>query len=250
MRGRATAALMLGTVLGGGTAAFAQDAGATVAAATQSGPSTPGAGQGTIRSIRVTGAQRLEPETVRAYSGLSVGQAYDNEVLDEAIRTLIATELLADVGISGGETGDIVLEVRENPVINRIILEGNKRLKSDKITPEIKLAPRQIFTRTKVRTDVDRIVELYRRQGRYAATVEPKVVTLDQNRVDVVFEISEGPKSKVRAINIIGNEAFGDGRLRSEMATKESSFFSFFGSATATIPIAWHTTSRSFGNIT
>jgi len=230
MRGRATAALMLGTVLGSGTAAFAQDAGATTAAAAQPAPATPAAAQGTIRSIRVTGAQRLEPETVRAYSGLNVGQAYDNEVLDEAIRTLIATELLADVGISGGETGNIVLEVRENPVINRIILEGNKRLKSDKITPEIKLAPRQIFTRTKVRTDVDRIIELYRRQGRYAATVEPKVVTLDQNRVDVVFEISEGPKSKVRAINIIGNEAFGDGRLRSEMATKESSFFSFFGS--------------------
>jgi len=228
-RGRVTAALMLGTILGGGTPAFAQVAAPAPLQPELSTPAPP-AERRVIQSLRVTGAQRLEPETVRAYSGLTVGQVYDNEVLDEAIRTLIATELLADVGISGAETGNIVLEVRENPVINRIILEGNKRLKSDKITPEIKLAPRQIFTRTKVRSDVDRIVELYRRQGRYAATVEPKVVTLDQNRVDVVFEISEGPKSKVRAINIIGNEAFGDGRLRSEMATKESNFLSFFGS--------------------
>ena len=120
----------------------------------------------------MTGAQRLEAETIRAYSGLAVGQAYTNETLDQAIVTLIGTELLADAAIAGSDTGDIVLQVRENPVINRIILEGNKRLKSDKITPEIKLAPRQIFTRTKVRTDVERIVELYRRQGRFAATVE------------------------------------------------------------------------------
>ena len=112
--------------------------------------------------------------------------------------------------------------MRENPVINRIVLEGNKRIKSDKITPEIKLAPRQIFTRSKVRADVDRIIELYRRQGRFAATVEPKIVQLDQNRVDLVFEITEGDKSKVRAINIIGNEEYSDGRLRKEMFTKEA----------------------------
>src|SRR3546814_9401411 len=80
--------------------------------------------------------------------------------------------------------------------LNRIVLEGNKRLKEVKIRPEIKLAPRQIYTRSKVRADVARIIELYRRQGRFAATVEPKMVQLDQNRVDIVFEISEGPKSK------------------------------------------------------
>ena len=100
--------------------------------------------------------------------------------------------------ITGAETGDLVINVRENPVINRIILEGNKRLKDDKITPEIKLAPRQIFTRSAVRADVDRILELYRRQGRFAARVEPKIVQLDQNRVDVVFEIYEGDLAKVR----------------------------------------------------
>ena len=110
--------------------------------------------------------------------------------------------------ISGGDTGNLVIAVRENPVINRIILEGNKRLKDDKITPEIKLAPRQIFTRSAARADVERILELYRRQGRFAARVEPKIVQLDQNRVDVVFEIYEGDLAKVRAINILGNDAF------------------------------------------
>src|SRR3546814_3481949 len=100
------------------------------------------------------------------------------------------------------DQGNLTIEIKENPVINRIVLEGNERLKDEKIQPEIKLAPRQIFTRSKVRADVARIVELYRRQGRFAATVDPKMVKLDQNRVDIIFEINEGPKYKVRQIKI------------------------------------------------
>ncbi|MGH6659851.1 MAG: outer membrane protein assembly factor BamA, partial [Sphingomicrobium sp.] len=175
-----------------------------------------------IQSINVSGNQRLEPETIRAYANLAVGQTYTASKLDQALKDLYATQLFADVTISGADTGNLVISVKENPVINRIILEGNKRLKEDKITPEIRLAPRQIFTRSAVRSDVDRILELYRRQGRFAARVEPKIVQLDQNRVDVVFEIYEGDLAKVRAINVLGNEAFGDGRLRKEMYTKQA----------------------------
>jgi outer membrane protein insertion porin family len=140
------------------------------------------------------------------------------------------------VQIAGGDTGNIVIQVRENPVINRIVLEGNKRLKEDKIRPEIRLAPRQIFTRSKVRADVARIIELYRRQGRFAATVEPKIVQLDQNRVDLVFEVDEGPKSRVQQINIIGNEQFSDSELRGEMATKQARILSFFSGNTSYDP--------------
>jgi outer membrane protein insertion porin family len=188
-------------------------------------------GANTIRTIRVTGSQRLEPETVVAYSGLRPGQVYNRETLDEALRQMLATELFADVQIAGVESGDIELQVRENPVINRIVLEGNRRIKDDKITPEIRLAPRQIFTRSRARADVARIIELYRRQGRFGATVEPQIIQLDQNRVDVVFEINEGPRSRVRRINIIGNEQFSDGRLRGEMATQEAAFYRIFSSS-------------------
>ena len=177
---------------------------------------------GTVRSIAVRGAERLEPATVISYSNLAPGQDYTAETLDTALKDLYATELFADVVITGAETGNLVITVRENPVINRIVLEGNRRLKNDKIMPEIRLAPRQIFTRSKVRADVERIIELYKRAGRFAATVEPKIVQLDQNRVDLIFEINEGPVSKVRAINIIGNEQYGDGRLRKEMYTREA----------------------------
>ncbi len=189
-----------------------------------------------IHSINVSGNQRLEADTVRSYIKLRPGDAYTTESLDQALKDLYASELFADVQIAGTDTGNIVLQVRENPVINRIVLEGNKRIKEDKIRPEIKLAPRQIFTRSKARADVARIIELYKRQGRYAATVEPKMVLLDQNRVDVVFEIHEGAKSRVRRINIIGNTHFKDSRLRAEMATKTASLLHVFSSGTSYDP--------------
>jgi outer membrane protein insertion porin family len=188
-----------------------------------------------IRSLAVTGNQRLEQETVLSYTRLRVGEAYNRERLDEALRELFATELFADVQIRDDQ-GAITVEVRENPVINRIVLEGNRRLKDDKITPEIRLAPRQIFTRSRARADVARIIELYRRQGRFAAQVEPKIVELDQNRVDVVFEIDEGPVSRVRQINIIGNENYPDGRLRGEMSTKEAAFHRILSGGTTYDP--------------
>lgn len=180
---------------------------------------------GMIRSIAVRGNQRLEPATIISYANLTPGQTYTGETLDQALKDLYATELFSDVVITGVDTGAIVITVQENPVINRIVLEGNKRIKDDKIAPEIQLKPREIFTRSKVRADVDRIIELYKRQGRFAARVEPKIVQLDQNRVDLIFEIYEGDKSKVRRINIVGNEQFSDARLRKEMYTRQAGGF-------------------------
>jgi outer membrane protein insertion porin family len=228
---RAGGLLLVSTVLGGSAAPLL----AAQAAPTQQPTAPPAAAQAqlpavpapapverTIRSVTVHGNQRLEPETIRAYANLTPGQNYTRTSLDQAIKDLYATGLFNDVNITGTETGDLVINVRENPVINRVILEGNKRLKEDKIMPEIKLAPRQIFTRAAVRADVDRILDLYRRQGRFAARVDPKIVQLDQNRVDIVFEIHEGDLAKIRAINILGNKAFPDARLRKEMYTRQA----------------------------
>jgi outer membrane protein insertion porin family len=224
---------MVGTMLGGLAApAFAQTSGPAPTPVQAPPPVAPIQAPVTrpILSVTVTGNQRLEAETVLSYTALRPGENYDNERLDTALRDLLATELFADVQIAGADTGNLVIQVRENPVINRIVLEGNRRIKNDKITPEIRLAPRQIFTRSRARADVARIIELYRRQGRYAASVEPQIVQLDQNRVDVVFEINEGPRSRVRRINIIGNEQYGDGRLISEMATREHVWYNFLSS--------------------
>jgi outer membrane protein insertion porin family len=227
-------ALLLGTIIGGFAApALAQNPPAAPPPAAQVAAPPPAVQppiSRTIVSITVAGNQRLEPETVLSYTSLRIGEAYDQVRLDQALHDLYATELFADVVIAGADTGNLIIQVRENPVINRIVLEGNRRIKDDKITPEIRLSPRQIFTRSRARADVARIIELYRRQGRYGASVEPQIVQLDQNRVDVVFEINEGPRSRVRRINIIGNDAFGDGRLIGEMATREHVWYNIFSS--------------------
>ncbi len=237
---RFASALLGGTMLAGVPfAAIAQDSApvADTAAqdAAQPAPAPLIAQTQTIRSLSVIGAQRLEPQTIVSYIRLSPGEPYTQAAADQAIKDLYATELFSSATVRN-DGGNVVIEVVENPVVNRIILEGNKRLKKDKITPEIKLAPRQIYTRSKVRADTQRIIELYKRQGRFAATVEPKTVQLSQNRVDIVYEISEGPKSKVRQINIIGNEVFSDGKLRGEMVTKQARLTSFFSSNTSYDP--------------
>jgi outer membrane protein insertion porin family len=188
-----------------------------------------------ITSITVEGVQRLEPDTVLSYVKMRVGQTYSQVAADQVLKDLNATELFSDLQVRN-DNGHVTITVQENPVINRIVLEGNKHLKEDKINPEIKLAPRQIFTRSKVRADVARIIELYKRQGRFGASVEPKMVKLDQNRVDIVFEITEGPKSKVRQINVIGNEAFSDKDIAAVMMTKEARPLHIFRSGTSYDP--------------
>jgi outer membrane protein insertion porin family len=121
--------------------------------------------------------------------------------------------------------------VVENPIINRIAFEGNSKLADKDLNGEIQLRPRVVYTRTRVQNDVRRVLELYRRHGRFAATVEPKVIQLSENRVDLVFEITEGPSTGVRSINFVGNRQFGDGTLRSTIETKESRWYRFLSNS-------------------
>jgi outer membrane protein insertion porin family len=234
-RAAGLAAVLLGTTILAGQPAHGQAAAPAAPAAPAPAPSAAAETPTPIKTLTVVGAQRLEPDTILSYVKLRVGQLYTQTAADQALKDLFATELFADAQVRN-DNGNVVIQVKENPVVNRIVLEGNKRIKDEKILPEIKVAPRQIFTRSKVRADVARIIELYKRQGRFAATVEPKMVMLEQNRVDIVFEITEGPKSKVRQINIIGNEKFSDGELRGQMVTKETRFTRLFSSGTSYDP--------------
>lgn len=184
---------------------------------------------GTVISITVVGNQRIEADTIRTYVGLNIGDAYDQEIIDAAFKRLFATGLFADATIRASE-GRVEVNVVENPIINRVVFDGNRALKDDKLREEVRLSPRQVYTLPKVRADVQRIIELYRRSGRFAAIVEPKIIELEQNRVDLVFEIAEGEKTGVRQINFIGNRKFSDGDLRGEMATKQSRWWNIFTS--------------------
>jgi outer membrane protein insertion porin family len=184
---------------------------------------------GSIAQIAVQGNQRIEPATIRTYMSVREGDRFDPVTIDRSLKNLFATGLFADVSI--GRQGDIlIIRVVENPIINRITFEGNKRLENDKLEPEVQLRPRIVYTRTKVQQDVERILDLYRRSGRFAVTVEPKVIELPQNRVDLVYEINEGDPTYVRKITFIGNEKFSDGDLRSIVLTREERWWRFLTS--------------------
>jgi outer membrane protein insertion porin family len=181
---------------------------------------------GIIQEVRVEGTQRIEPETVRSYLAIQPGDPYDAERVDRSLKSLFATGLFADVTLR--REGDVlVVRVVENPIINRIAFEGNSKLEDETLQQEIQLRPRVVYTRTKVQSDVKRILDLYRRNARFAATVEPKVIALDQNRVDLVFEIDEGPTTGIKGITFVGNKAFSDGRLREVIQTTESRWWRF-----------------------
>ena len=182
-----------------------------------------------ITEIAVEGSQRVDPDTVISYMQLKVGDRYEREKLDESLKSLFSTGYFRDVKFSR-DGSVLVVEVKENPVINRIAFEGNKRIKDDVLEPELKLKPRLVYTRNKVQADAERIIEVYRRSGRFSVKVEPKLIELDQNRVDIVFEISEGELTKVHRIVFVGNKRFSDSQLRSVVSTKESRWYRFLTS--------------------
>ncbi len=180
--------------------------------------------------MRIEGIQRIEPETVRSYLLLQPGDAWDAERVDRSLKALFATGLFADVKLIR-EGNTLVVRVVENPIINRIAFEGNSKISDKDLNAEVQARARVVYTRTRVQNDVRRILELYRRQGRFAATVEPKIIQLPENRVDVVFEINEGPSTGVRAINFVGNRKFSDSTLRGAVETKESRWYRFLSTS-------------------
>ena len=179
-----------------------------------------------ISGIRVEGNQRIEAATVRSYMGLVAGDKFDPSRVDRALKSLFATGLFADVTIRR-DGSQLVVRVVENPVINQLAFEGNSKISDDDLRGEVQLRSRVVYTRSRVQADVQRLIQLYRRSGRFAATVEPKVIQLPQNRVDLVFEINEGPVTNIRKIRILGNKAFTDGQLKRTLATKESRWYRF-----------------------
>lgn len=223
MRSVFTAALMAsGAVIVPfeGGAAFAQES-QPVAPADQF--------SGVIARIVIEGNVRIDERTILNYLLVAPGEPFSEERLNVSLKTLFATGQFADVDISR-RGNDLIVRVVENPIINRVIFEGNKALKDDKIREEIQAEPRGTFTNARVRADVQRILQLYRQSGRFAAQVTPQFKPLDQGRVDLIFEIIEGPVTGVRSINFIGNEIYTDRRLRGVIATKQSRLWRFFSS--------------------
>ncbi|WP_431281199.1 outer membrane protein assembly factor BamA [Humitalea sp. 24SJ18S-53] len=185
---------------------------------------------GGVTSIDVQGNQRIEADTIRSYMLLQPGDPMDPDRLDRSLRTLFATGLFRDVTITP-QGGVIVVRVVENPIVNRVAFEGNRKLSDDVLRPEVQTRPRAVFTPQAAQGDATRLLELYARRGRYNARVTPKVIELEQNRVDVVYEIFEGDTTLVSRIAFVGNNNYSDSRLKEVVATREAAWYRFLSSS-------------------
>jgi outer membrane protein insertion porin family len=190
---------------------------------------SPAAAQ-TVSSIQVEGNRRVEVETIRSYFRPGPGGRLDQASTDDGLKALIETGLFQDVRIntSGGR---LVVTVVENPVIGRVAFEGNKKIKDEQLSAEIQSKPRGTLSRPMVQSDGQRIAEIYRHSGRYDVHVTPEVIEQPNNRVDLVFTVTEGSKTGVKSIEFIGNVAYSSYRLRDIIKTRESNLLSFLGGA-------------------
>ena len=181
----------------------------------------------TVSSIVVEGNQRIENETILAYVQVSPGQNASPEKLDASVKALFQTGLFSDVQISRrGST--LVVRVEEIPMINQVNFEGNSNVKDTDLTKEVELRERMMFTRAKVLSDVNRIIAVYRAAGYYSVKVAPQIIRLPENRVDLVFQITEGDETKVKQINFVGNNAFSANDLKGVIGTQQYSWWRFF----------------------
>ncbi len=185
----------------------------------------PVAAQGVVRDIQVEDNRRVETQTVITYLRIGVGDQFNAKLINESLKALFETGLYEDVVIDRrGDT--LVVTVRENPIISRVAFEGNKKFDDKTLAREVQAKPRTVFTRARAQSDVQRIITLYRRAGRFSAQIEAKIIQRDQDRVDLVFEINEGAATEISHINFIGNSAFSDGDLREVVVTAESDWWS------------------------
>lgn len=191
-----------------------------------SAPTVASRASGTIANIAVEGNQRVETRTIISYLGLTPGNGFSQEEIDLGLKNLFATGFFSDVKLlRAGNT--LVVRVEENPVISEVAFEGNDRVETKDLEKEVELKPRSIYSREKLQTDVKRILDIYRRGGRYTATVTPKIIRLDQNRVNIAYEITEGAISRVEKITFIGNNAFSNSELRDAVRTEETRWYKF-----------------------
>jgi outer membrane protein insertion porin family len=180
-----------------------------------------------VSSVRIEGNQRVESSTILSYLGVKPGSRLTQADIDGSLKNLYATGFFSDVRLlkSGNS---LVVRVVENPIVNRVAFEGNSSVETEDLEKEMGLRTRSVYSQDKLQADVKRILDIYRRSGRYNTVVEPKTIAQDQNRVDLVYEITEGATAHVEKINFVGNKKFSDSDLRKAIRTEETRWYKFF----------------------
>ena len=229
--GAADRAKELNAQAGNADAKAAVSGAANAAAASTSGAGVAPAQTRLIQHIVVRGTQRVEPGTVLTYVGVREGDNFTPAETDAALKALSATGLFSDVKTSfDNATGTLTIRVTENPIVNQVVFEGNSKVSDKDLTKEVQIKPRAVFTRAKVQADVQRIIEVYRRNGKFAARVDPQIIQRPQNRVDLIFSITDGPTTGVSRISFSGNKIYDGDTLKGQIATEESRWYKFLAS--------------------
>lgn len=180
-----------------------------------------------INEIVVEGNQRVETPTVLSFVDVKLGSSFTEEQREEILKNMYASGLFADVVVQ--ESGSsLVITVQENKIINAIAFEGNERIKEELMLAELGLRPREVYTPARAQEAAQKIRDMYRLTGRYAAKVEPKIIERDEGRIDLVFEIDEGKPTRVNRIIFVGNSRFSDSQLEKIVMTKESRWYRIF----------------------
>ncbi len=183
-----------------------------------------------VKDIKISGLERVEEDTVKSYVDVKKGQNITDEDLNSALKHLYSTGLFEDVSINM-QNGVMQINVHENPIISQVLFDGNNEIDSEMLEGEVILSPRSTYSRAKVQEDVRRIIEVYKRSGRYATVVSPEIVRHEQNRVDLIFNIDEGPLATINKINFIGNEHYTSKELQEVLMSKESRWYRIFSSS-------------------
>lgn len=183
-----------------------------------------------VQDIRVEGNERIDPSAVETYLGIARGDDVDRYELDGGLKKLYDTGFFSDVGVDM-QNGVLTVYTSENPSINEVIFEGNDQIDKDDLEKEITLKSRSIYTRTKVQNDLKRLLDVYRRSGRYSAEITPQIIPLDQNRVNLVYNITEGPKALIQKITFIGNDSYTTSALESVISSASEHWYQFLSDA-------------------
>lgn len=183
-----------------------------------------------IRKITIEGNHRIERSTIESYLKLKPGESYNSLKEDEAIKRLYATSLFRNIKMDMSSDGNLIVSVTETPFISSVVFRGNSKIKANMLSKEIYTMAGESLSQAKIELDVKKISEIYKRSGRFATIVTPKIEDLENNRVKVIFDIAEGPKTGIKYIYFSGNENYSDSELKSIVLTKESRWFRFLDS--------------------
>ena len=177
-----------------------------------------------VSSISVEGTQRVPDASVISFANLTPGAVVSDGELNDALQRIMGSGLFETAEITP-TSGGIVISVVERPTINRISIEGNRRLDDEELLPLLSSTARRVYTPTAAAADAATLTDYYAQRSRLAAQVAPKIIRRANNRVDLVFEVSEGRVVENERISFVGNRAFSDRRLRRVIDTKQAGLF-------------------------